>query len=105
MSTPEMYPLTDSPTYTEQFDTFAELRAAFEALSDGLNFPVSWFIFDPESEDWDGSYLEFSLCIFMPRKSKTTTWTTHGVFDRAEVQTWLDSYVKGRVLEWYGWAA
>ena len=99
-----MYPLVDSPTYTEEFADFAAIRTAFEALSEGLNFPLSWFLFDEQSDDWGrgGDVREFSLCVMMPRKSQTTVFTTQ-TFERSEVVAWLAGYVKDRVARWYGW--
>jgi len=92
MSEPEMYPLVDGPTYSEIYDSFAELRTAAEKMIGSLNFPLSWWLDDDS----------FDLCIFMPRKSRTTVWSTAN-FDRAEVQEWLDSFVRAEVAKWYGW--
>lgn len=105
----EMFPLVENAHYTEAFDTFAELRENAEGTSEGLNQIQSWFIYDELDEDWgkwndlnEGEPREFSLCICMPRKSQFTVWTTH-TFERGEVEAWLESYVKPRVLRWYGW--
>lgn len=111
MSEPDMYPLVDNPTYTEEFDTFQELKEHCESTFGGLNFPLSWYIYDEQDEDW-GKYLEpgvwrdtkeFSILNFMPRKQRSAQWTTHS-FDRAKVQEWLDAFIKAKVMEWYGWS-
>jgi hypothetical protein len=109
MSDAEMYPLVDNPTYLEAFETFQELKEHCEATFDGLNFPLSWFIYDESDEDW-GKYQEpgtadkreFSILNFMPRKSQTAQWST-STFDPAEVHVWLSTFVKTKVMEWYGW--
>jgi hypothetical protein len=109
MSEPEMYPLVDNPKYTETYENFQELKEHCEATFGGLNFPLSWYIYDEQDEDW-GKYLEpgelaqkeFSILNFMPRKGASAQWTTYN-FDRAEVQNWLDTFVKAKVMEWYGW--
>jgi hypothetical protein len=106
---PDMYPLVDVPQYTEEHEDFADLRECAEAMIDGLNHVLSWFIFDETDEDW-GKYLEpdetarreFSICFAMPRKSSFLTWTTHS-FERAEVEWWITTYLRPRVLRWYGW--
>lgn len=104
MSEPEMYPLVDNTTYKETFETFADLRESFEALHVGLNFPLSWYLYDEQNEDWDGEEPRaFHFCIVLPRKTSTTVWSTHE-FEHNEVQAWLDTYVKASVMEWYGWS-
>ena len=103
----EMYPM-DGEYLTER-ESFASLREAAENASDVLNYPISWFFHDETSEDW-GKYLEpgevdkreFSLTFLMPRKSRTWAIVT-GDFDHDEVQEWLDTFIKGEVLKWYGW--
>lgn len=109
MSEAEMYPLVDNPTYLKKFETFRELKEHCEATFGGLNFPLSWFIYDEADEDW-GKYLEpgtvdkreFSILNFMPRKSRTAQWSTDS-FDPAEVREWVNTFVKTKVMEWYGW--
>lgn len=108
MNTPEMYPLVDNPKYHETFETFGELKEHCEATFGGLNFPLSWFIFDEQSEDWgkpwsEGDAREFAILNFMPRKGAAAQWSTHN-FDSAEVREWLNTFVKAKVMEWYGWA-
>ncbi|WP_454199542.1 hypothetical protein [Nocardia sp. Marseille-Q1738] len=95
--TAEMYPLTDYPTYEEEFDSFSEIRAQVEDLDEGMNFVLSWFIYDERDES-----PEFSLLIFMPRISKTTQFSTN-TFDRGEVEAWLNGYVRQRTMRWFGW--
>lgn len=107
MSEPEMYPLVDNPTYTDVFETFQELKAHCESTFSGLNFPLSWYIFDEQSEDWgkswsEGDPREFSILNFMPRKNRSSQWTTNN-FDSTEVREWLNTFVKAKVMEWYGW--
>jgi hypothetical protein len=108
MSEPEMYPLLDNPTYEETFETFQELKEHCESTFNGLNFPLSWVLYDEASEDWgkpwgEGETKEFSILNFMPRKGRSSKWTTYN-FDRAEVQEWLDTFVKANILAWYGWS-
>lgn len=104
--TAEMYPLTDYPTYEEQFDGFLEMRAQVEGLDEGMNQVLSWFIFDEHDSDFRKYERDelpvFSLLIFMPRISKTTQFST-AVFDRHEVETWLNGYVQQRIMRWFGW--
>lgn len=105
---PEMYPLLDNPTYEESFESFQELKEHCEQTFNGLNFPLSWDIYDEASEDWgkpwsEGETKEFSILNFMPRKAASAKWST-GNFDRAEVQNWLDTFIKANVMAWYGWA-
>lgn len=99
----EMYPLTDDPDWTEEYDSFAELAASMENQPEGLNQILSWWIYDEQHEDWeDGEPPSFALLLFMPRKSQTSIQTT-GKFTRAEVDAWLSDYVRPRVMRWYGW--
>lgn len=101
-----MYPTTDYPTYTEPYESIEDLIADVEKTSEGLNFIVSWFLHDKESEDWcQGDRPEVDVLIFMPRLSKTTQFCYSGPFYRAAVQEWLDGYVKERTMRWFGWAA
>lgn len=93
-----MYPSTDYPTYEEEFDDFAELRAAVESHPEGLNAVVCWCLSEPDESP------EFVVLIFMPRKSATTQFGTKR-FDHAEVEAWLGGYVRERVMRWYGWTA
>lgn len=105
----DMYPMDSD--YTTKHETFAELREAAENASDVLNYPICWFFHDETSEDF-GKWLEpgevdrpeFTLTFMMPRKSgRTWSITTHD-FDHDEVQAWLDTFIKGEVLKWYGWS-
>lgn len=98
-----MYPATDHPTYREDFDNFAELRAAVEGTSEGLNFVVSWqMIVEGDSCLDPGEPPLFCVLIFMPRKTATTEFSTQR-FDRSEVEAWLGGYVRERTMRWYGW--
>lgn len=111
MSEPVMYPSTDYPTHQQEFDDFAELRAAVERTDEGLNAIVSWHLYTPTiPEDFEDfreyephESPEFVLLVFMPRKSATTQFGTNR-FVRDEVETWLGGYVRERVMRWYGWA-
>lgn len=104
MAEPEMYPLTDNPTYSEEFDTFAELCEQVESTIEGLNFIVSWLVV-PEGDPLldEGEPPTFHVLMFMPRKTASTEFYTHQ-FDPAEVETWLGGYVRERTMRWYGWA-
>lgn len=102
MNDPEMYPGTDDPDYTEQFDDFTALRECVEGLDEGLNFVVSWFPSEQEDIAEHGAS-EFELLIFMPRKSKTTNFTCVVHNGREEIDAWLNDYVKARTMRWYGW--
>lgn len=107
MSEPEMYPLTDYPDHGEEFEDFAEIRTRVENLSEGLNFIVAWTVYDEQHEDFrkydTDETREFTLLIFMPRRSETTQFKTE-VFDRAAVDEWLGGYVRARTMRWFGWA-
>lgn len=111
MSAPAMYPM-DSDYQHEPYDTFAELREHAEQASNRLNFPISWTLYDESDEDW-GKYLEpgeqdtreFHLTFLMPRKYGKTWAVTTKNFDPAEVREWLDTFIKGEVMKWYGWQA
>lgn len=96
-----MYPLDvyydDSPC-----KDFAELKIQAESTSDVLNLPLSWYFSDPEDED--DSRSEFSLVMVMPRKQLRTWSMRTKVFDRDEVQQWLDTWVRQEINEWFGWA-
>ncbi|WP_280475481.1 hypothetical protein [Nocardia asiatica] len=102
----EMYPLTDYPTYEEEFGSFAEIREQVEDLDEGMNFILSWFIYDEHAEDFRKYARDeapsFSLLVFMPRLSKTTQFSTEA-FDRGEVDAWLNGYVRQRTMRWFGW--
>src|SRR5699024_597752 len=99
---PEMYPGTDYPSYTQSFESFDDLRGWVEDLNECLNFIVSWYF--PELDDIDehGSE-EFSLLIFMPRKSLTHSFTCPVRNGRGKIDAWLQGYVKDRTMRWYGW--
>lgn len=104
MIEPDMYPLTDYPTYEVPIESFDDLKRDVEKMIPDLNFVVSWFIHDHHSRDWETSdkVPTFTVLIFMPRKSATTELSTN-VFIRSEVETWLNSYVRERTMEWFGW--
>lgn len=110
MSEPEMYPM-DQTYPAEGHDSFEELRVDAEAASDCLNFPISWTLYDESSEDW-GKYVEpgetdkkeFNLTFLMGRKHGATWGMSTSNFDRAVVQAWLDTFIKGEVMKWYGWS-
>lgn len=106
MSEPEMSPLVDNPTYTDEYESFQELKEHCEATFDSLNFPLSWHIYDGASEGWGkwstDESREFSILNFMARKGQTAQWSTSN-FSRAEVEEWLDTFVKVKVMAWYGW--
>jgi len=103
-----MYPMEGD--YETEYDSFAELKEHAEKASDVLNYPISWFMYDEQDEDW-GEYLapgeddkkQFTLTFLMPRKNGQAWSVTTTNFDRTEVQSWLDSFIKAEVLRWYGW--
>lgn len=99
----EMYPLVDNPTYETEYEDFTELREQIEGTSEGLNLIESWYIFDESSKYWDEDEVKgFELILFMPRKSQTGLFRT-SVFERADVEEWINGYVKERTLRWFGW--
>jgi|GEM_PF-2681554 len=89
--------------YDEEYDAFADLRAAAEGLSNCLNLPIAWHFDGPDVEYAEpDDEPEFALVFLMPRKGKTLAmWT--GDFDRAEVQAWLDTWLRGEINKWFGW--
>lgn len=103
---PEMYPLTDHPDYSETFEHFNDTRTQLEDLPEGLNFIVSWFIYDehdPDFRKYDPTEQpEFQVLVFLPRKTKTTVFRTNQ-FDRTQVEAWLNGPVRERTMRWYGW--
>ena len=95
---------------SEEFDSFAEMREAAEKSSDSLNFPIGWTIYDEQDEDWNVYVTpgvtetpSFELIFLLPRKWGKTWGMRTATFDRAEVQQWLDTFVRGEVMRWYGW--
>jgi hypothetical protein len=103
-SCPEgMYPL-DSHHDTNRCADFAELKDWAERQSDALNLPLSWYIYDEDSEGWedDAEPRNFTLVFHMPRKHSNWSLTT-AVFNRAEVQEWLDTWLRGEINTWFGW--
>lgn len=114
----EMYPSTDYPTYSEKFETLDELVHHVEALDEVLNFLVSWDIgcrqCDEVEKDpairpslmWsEGELNYFRILIFMPRRSETTEFSVQFADEvpHAQLDCWLEDYVKARVCRWYGW--
>lgn len=95
-----MYPL-DSSFEANVYDTFEELRSAAENASDILNLPLSWFFDEGEDGDYGPS---FTIVFLMPRKyGQTWSMRTHS-FDRPTVQAWLDTWLRGEIDRWFGWA-
>jgi len=114
----EMYPSTDYPTYSNRFETLDELVHHVEALDEVLNFLVSWDIGcrqcdeiekDPAARPslmWsEGELNYFRILIFMPRKSETTEFAVQFADEvpHAQLDCWLEDYVKRRICRWYGW--
>lgn len=97
-----MYPL-DTYYDANEYATFEELRADSEAASSVLNLPLSWY-FNEVKEEWDEDDWEpsFTLVFHMPRKNANWSNTTKS-FDRAEVQEWLDTWLRGEINKWFGW--
>jgi hypothetical protein len=99
-----MYPM--SVDYPESIhDNFADFKAEAEAASDCLNFPISWTFRDSDDEDMFDDPFFFELVFLLPRKyGKTWSIRLEGDnFDREEIQTWIDTWLKGEVMHWYGW--
>lgn len=96
--------LMDTTYEAEEFDTFAQLRQKAEAASDVLNFPICWYLYHEGVAGWHPSEgREFTLVFLMPRKYGTTWGVTTRNFDPQEVQEWLDTFIRGEVMKWYGW--
>lgn len=95
-----MYPL-ESTYEPGDYDTFEELRADAEAASDVLNLPLSWFFDDGE---YDPEGPSFTLVFLMPRKYGQTWSMRTRSFDRETVQKWLDTWLRGQINNWFGWA-
>jgi len=100
---PEMYPLTDYPTFEEKFRDFDALRSTVEKQVEGLNMIQSWLFTDPEDGE-EGEPVTFYLGIFLPRLTKYTQFEA-AVFSRADVEQWLQTYVRPRIDRWYGWTS
>lgn len=97
-----MFPL-DLTYEANEYDTFAELKAEAEQASNSLNLPLSWIFDDPK---WceDGEEPAFTLVFLMPRKDGNTWGMSTTNFDRAEVQAWLDTWLRGEINTWFGWS-
>lgn len=99
-----MYPL-DLDYEPEVCDTFESLREGAERASNILNLPLSWY-FSGHENDEDADEDEkpsFTLVFVMPRKSNRTWGVRTYNFDHAEVQAWLDTWVRGEINTWFGW--
>lgn len=91
-----MYPM-DSTFPVNQEDSFKDLRAWAESVSDALNLPLSWY-FDDE-DTW-----RFTLYVYMPRKNKVCSVSCPFTVDsRAEIQEWLNTWLRGEINTWFGW--
>lgn len=102
-----MYPMDGD--YLEEFARFADLRTVAEGASDILNFPISWTLYDETDDDWgryvpegDSDRREFTLTFLLPRKHGRTWALRTREFDRAEVQGWLNTWLRVEVNRWYG---
>ena len=91
-----MFPGVENPTFSDKYETFRELAVVVDIMDVTFNQIQSWCITDyPE----DGHL--FHLTIFMPRLSQTIYWQCP-VDDIEEIERWIETKAKPRILAWYG---
>lgn len=108
-----MYPGTCYPTWDEVYSDWEEFKQAVDYVP-GLNQVLSWVTHcyacykmrnQSSMMDEDQPHT-FEVYIHSPRKStngKFTFTVERGrEFPHAEVDAWIESYLKPRILQWYG---
>lgn len=101
-----MYPM-DSDYGPEDYSSLTEFIDAAEAASNSLNFPISWYLYDENHEDWrkyeSDEERNFKLVFLMPRKyGKTWSIRLVGDFDSDALMGWLRSWIRAQSNTWFG---
>lgn len=92
----------------DDFDTFHDLRLFAETwfTGDSHNMPLSWFIGNDYTGE-GGTRYAFELVFLMPRMLDDGREATFGLrtfdYQEAEVQQWLDTWVRTQIMSRFGW--
>lgn len=104
-----MYPMDSSSV--NDVSTLEELISTCEGISDNLNLPISWYLYDEEHEEWvtdsahpDAEPKSFEIFFLLPRKYGTViSFKLEGDFDSHKLMNWLNQWLPGEISNWFGW--
>ncbi len=89
-------PAHGATTYCRPFRTFTALRDAVERTWEELNHVMSWrYVADGLGGQ------RFRLDMVMPANCHRTAAYGCDVTDRTEVDSWISTYLRPRVMRWY----
>jgi hypothetical protein len=94
-----MYPGTDYAHYTENFETFADLKTAVEDCPEDLNQIISWAFYEPDGFD-EIEETEFEITIFLPRKTRVTQFKLN-TEPTDEIKLWIEHYLRKRAVGYF----